>query len=189
MAIARPVEVPRPQLAEAGLFALSVAAPLVVTPFTSSPFGNAKLLLVCAGSVLALLALGCPGEPRLAGPAAPIVGVRRRPVSSASSRWANHAPAVPHARDRGRPPPGTQAWHDLRGSRSPAPRDRHGDQPGHGGLRDVGTLGAVGTGRCGPSRRRSTATLADLGAARPRAAALGGTRRRATPRRPRGLVK
>ena len=36
----------RPQLAELGLFLLVVALPLVFTPFSASPFGDPKLVVL-----------------------------------------------------------------------------------------------------------------------------------------------
>jgi O-antigen ligase len=52
MSVARVDEVPRPQLAEAGLFLLLVAAPIAFAPFTASPFADVKLPLVVGGTAL-----------------------------------------------------------------------------------------------------------------------------------------
>ena len=53
------MEAERPQLADLGLFLLVVAAPLLVTPFTISPFGDPKLVMVM-GAAVALWAAGLP---------------------------------------------------------------------------------------------------------------------------------
>lgn len=50
------MDLPRPKLAEAGLFLILVASPLLVTPFTASAFGVSKLVPVVAGSLLIWLA-------------------------------------------------------------------------------------------------------------------------------------
>jgi O-antigen ligase len=55
----------RPQLAELGLFLLVVALPIVFTPFSASPFGDGKLVML-AGGTLALWASGLPADRRLA---------------------------------------------------------------------------------------------------------------------------
>jgi hypothetical protein len=57
------MEARRPQVADLGVFLLVVAAPLVFTPFTQSPFGDPKLVAVAAGA-LALWAAGLP-RPRI----------------------------------------------------------------------------------------------------------------------------
>lgn len=49
----------RPQLADLGVFLLVVALPLVFTPFSASPFGDAKLVVLVAGT-LTLWASGLP---------------------------------------------------------------------------------------------------------------------------------
>ena len=41
----------RPQVADLGVFLLIVAAPLVLTPFSLSPFGDPKLVVVAAAAV------------------------------------------------------------------------------------------------------------------------------------------
>lgn len=64
----------RPQLAELGLFLLVVALPLVFTPFSASPFGDPKLVVLAAGT-LALWASGLPIDRRLAWAAAAWAGV------------------------------------------------------------------------------------------------------------------
>jgi hypothetical protein len=64
----------RPQLAELGLFLLVVALPLVFTPFSASPFGDPKLVVLAAGT-LALWASGMPIDRRLAWATAAWVGV------------------------------------------------------------------------------------------------------------------
>jgi O-antigen ligase len=64
----------RPQLAELGLFLLVVALPLVFTPFSASPFGDPKLVVLAWGT-LALWASGLPIDRRLAWAAAAWVGV------------------------------------------------------------------------------------------------------------------
>ena len=51
------MEVRRPRLAELGLFLLVVALPLVFTPFSASPFGDPKLVVLACGT-LALWASG-----------------------------------------------------------------------------------------------------------------------------------
>jgi O-antigen ligase len=51
----------RPQLAELGLFLLVVALPLVFTPFSASPFGDPKLVVLVAASAC-LLAAGLPAD-------------------------------------------------------------------------------------------------------------------------------
>ncbi|MET0800264.1 MAG: hypothetical protein ABWZ53_03730, partial [Actinomycetota bacterium] len=55
----------RPQLAEIGLFLLVVVLPLVFTPFSASPFGDGKLV-VLAGGCLALVASGLAADRRIA---------------------------------------------------------------------------------------------------------------------------
>ncbi len=64
----------RPQLAELGVFLLVVALPLVFTPFSASPFGDPKVVVLAAGT-LALWASGLPIDRRLAWAAAAWVGV------------------------------------------------------------------------------------------------------------------
>jgi O-antigen ligase len=64
----------RPQLADLGLFLLVVAAPLLVTPFSVSPFGDPKLVAVAAGT-LALWASGVTLDRPLAWAAVAWVGV------------------------------------------------------------------------------------------------------------------
>ena len=64
----------RPQLAELGVFLLVVALPLVFTPFSASPFGDPKLVVLAAGT-LALWASGLPIDRRLAWAATAWVGV------------------------------------------------------------------------------------------------------------------
>ncbi len=59
------MEARRPQLADLGVFLLVVAAPLVFTPFSESPFGDPKLVLVVAAA-LALWGAGLPVDRRLA---------------------------------------------------------------------------------------------------------------------------
>lgn len=59
-----PRDVARPQLADAGLFLLMVATPLAVTPFSASPFGDAKLVLLVGGT-LAMWASGPPIDRRI----------------------------------------------------------------------------------------------------------------------------
>ncbi len=54
----------RPQLAELGVFLLVVALPLVFTPFSASPFGDPKLV-VLVGGTLALWASGLAIDRRL----------------------------------------------------------------------------------------------------------------------------
>lgn len=54
----------RPQLAEIGVFLLVVALPLVFTPFSASPFGDAKVVVLAAGT-LALWASGLPLDRKL----------------------------------------------------------------------------------------------------------------------------
>jgi hypothetical protein len=54
----------RPQLAELGLFLLVVALPLVFTPFSTSPFGDGKLVML-AGGTLALWGSGLAVDRRL----------------------------------------------------------------------------------------------------------------------------
>jgi hypothetical protein len=51
----------RPQLAELGLFLLVVALPLVFTPFSASPFGDPKLV-VLTGGCLCLVASGLSAD-------------------------------------------------------------------------------------------------------------------------------
>ncbi len=72
--LASVMEAERPQLADLGLFLLVVAAPLLVTPFTHSPFGDPKLVMVM-GAALALWAAGLPMDRRLAWLAAAWVAV------------------------------------------------------------------------------------------------------------------
>ena len=57
------MEARRPQLADLGVFLLVVAAPLVFTPFSESPFGDPKLVMVAA----AALACGAQGSRSTAG--------------------------------------------------------------------------------------------------------------------------
>ncbi|MGH2631508.1 MAG: O-antigen ligase family protein, partial [Actinomycetota bacterium] len=58
------MEARRPQLAEIGLFLLVVALPLVFTPFSASPFGDGKLVVLVAGC-LALAASGLAADRRI----------------------------------------------------------------------------------------------------------------------------
>ena len=58
-----------PQLADLGLFLLVVALPLVFTPFSVSPFGDPKLVVLAAGT-LALWTSGFPIDRRLCWAAA-----------------------------------------------------------------------------------------------------------------------
>jgi hypothetical protein len=51
----------RPQLADLGLFLLVVALPLVFTPFSASPFGDPKLIVLVAGC-LCLVASGLAAD-------------------------------------------------------------------------------------------------------------------------------
>ncbi|MEX0651233.1 MAG: O-antigen ligase family protein, partial [Actinomycetota bacterium] len=64
----------RPQLAELGVFLLVVALPLVFTPFSASPFGDPKLVVLSA-ACLCLVASGLPADRRttMAGAALVIV--------------------------------------------------------------------------------------------------------------------
>jgi O-antigen ligase len=64
----------RPQLAELGMFLLVVALPLAFTPFSASPFGDPKLVIVMAGT-LALWAGGLPADRKLGALAAVWVAV------------------------------------------------------------------------------------------------------------------
>ena len=64
----------RPQLAELGMFLLVVALPLVFTPFSASPFGDPKVVLLASGT-LALWASGLPIDRPLGLAAAAWVGV------------------------------------------------------------------------------------------------------------------
>ena len=59
----------RPQLAELGLFLLVVALPLAFTPFSTSPFGDPKLVILVGGS-LALWGSGLPLDRRIGALAA-----------------------------------------------------------------------------------------------------------------------
>ncbi|MGB7804350.1 MAG: O-antigen ligase family protein [Actinomycetota bacterium] len=59
----------RPQLAELGLFLLVVALPLTFTPFSTSPFGDPKLVILVGGS-LALWGSGLPLDRRIGALAA-----------------------------------------------------------------------------------------------------------------------
>jgi O-antigen ligase len=59
----------RPQLAELGLFLLVVALPLAFTPFSTSPFGDPKLVILVGGS-LALWGSGLPVDRRIGALAA-----------------------------------------------------------------------------------------------------------------------
>ena len=59
----------RPQLAELGLFLLVVALPLAFTPFSTSPFGDPKLVILVGGS-LALWGSGRPLDRRIGALAA-----------------------------------------------------------------------------------------------------------------------
>jgi hypothetical protein len=68
------MEAERPQWADLGLFLLVVAAPLLVTPFSASPFGDPKLVAVMAASV-ALWVAGLPLDRRLAWAAGAWVAV------------------------------------------------------------------------------------------------------------------
>jgi O-antigen ligase len=68
------MEARRPQVADLGVFLLVVAAPLVFTPFTQSPFGDPKVVAV-AGGGLALWAAGLPGPRLLAWLAGAWVGI------------------------------------------------------------------------------------------------------------------
>jgi hypothetical protein len=68
------MEVRRPRLAELGLFLLVVALPLVFTPFSASPFGDPKLVVLACGT-LALWASGVSVDRRLALAAGAWVGV------------------------------------------------------------------------------------------------------------------
>jgi hypothetical protein len=60
----RVMQARRPQLADAGVFLLVVALPLVFTPFSASPFGDPKLVVLVAGT-LALWTSGLPIDRRL----------------------------------------------------------------------------------------------------------------------------
>ena len=64
----------RPQLAELGLFLLVVALPLVFTPFSASPFGDPKVVMLAAGT-LALWTSGLQIDRRLGWAAVAWVGV------------------------------------------------------------------------------------------------------------------
>ena len=64
----------RPQLAELGVFLLVVALPLVFTPFSASPFGDPKLVVLTAGT-LALWGSGLQLDRRLSLAAAVWVGI------------------------------------------------------------------------------------------------------------------
>ena len=64
----------RPRLAELGVFLLVVALPLIFTPFSTSPFGDPKLVMLAAGS-LCLVAAGLPWDRRTALAGAVLVGV------------------------------------------------------------------------------------------------------------------
>lgn len=55
----------RPQVLDAGLFLVVVAVPLAMTPFTSSPFGDPKLVLLTLGTLLVWIG-GPPVDRRLA---------------------------------------------------------------------------------------------------------------------------
>jgi O-antigen ligase len=59
--LAQVMDARRPQVADLGVFLLVVAAPLVLTPFTLSPFGDPKLVAV-AGAAVALWAAGFRGN-------------------------------------------------------------------------------------------------------------------------------
>ena len=63
--LAKVMEARRPQVADLGVFLLIVAAPLVLTPFSLSPFGDPKLVVVAAAA-LALWAAGLPSMGPLA---------------------------------------------------------------------------------------------------------------------------
>lgn len=58
----------RPRVLEVGLFCVLVAAPLAFTPFTAAPFADPKLVLLVAGTLLAVL--GGVGADRLVAGAA-----------------------------------------------------------------------------------------------------------------------
>ena len=66
----------RPQLAELGLFLLVVALPLVFTPFSTSPFGDPKLVILVGGS-LALWGSGLPLDRRIGALARAVDGLHR----------------------------------------------------------------------------------------------------------------
>lgn len=70
----RVMQARRPRLAELGLFLLVVALPLIFTPFSTSPFGDPKLVMLSAGS-LCLVAAGLPWDRRTALAGAVLVGV------------------------------------------------------------------------------------------------------------------
>jgi O-antigen ligase len=76
---ARPVVAtgPRPLGAlTAGLMLVVVGVPLVLTPFTTAPFSDGKLVLLLGGTLL--VAIGCRGrapDPRLVAPAAVFIAV------------------------------------------------------------------------------------------------------------------
>ncbi len=58
------MEARRPKALELGLFLLLVAMPLAFTPFSSSPFGDPKLVLLVGGTLAVWLG-GLPGDRRL----------------------------------------------------------------------------------------------------------------------------
>ena len=64
----------RPRCLELGLFLVIVALPLAVTPFTTGPFADAKIVLLGLGALLVWLG-GVPIDRRLAAIAAAWVGV------------------------------------------------------------------------------------------------------------------
>jgi O-antigen ligase len=68
------MEARRPQLADLGVFLLLVAAPLAFTPFSTSPFGDPKLVIVTAAA-LCLWGAGLPVDRRLARVGAVWVGI------------------------------------------------------------------------------------------------------------------
>jgi O-antigen ligase len=70
----RVMQARRPRLAELGVFLLVVALPLIFTPFSTSPFGDPKLVMLSAGS-LCLVAAGLPWDRRTALAGGVLVGV------------------------------------------------------------------------------------------------------------------
>ncbi|HEX7247364.1 MAG TPA: O-antigen ligase family protein [Actinomycetota bacterium] len=64
----------RPRLAELGVFLLVVALMLIFTPFSTSPFGDPKLVVLSAAS-LCLVAAGLPWDRRTALAGGVLVGV------------------------------------------------------------------------------------------------------------------
>ena len=70
----RVMQASRPRLAELGVFLLVVALPLIFTPFSTSPFGDPKLVTLSAAS-LCLVAAGLPWDRRTALAGAALVGV------------------------------------------------------------------------------------------------------------------